>query len=277
MTVNEITKDYIGWIPEDYIKELSREYYRGMICNDGRRNESAIIWRLINFEDKEIPTEVEILWVKITDRQTGDGLLEAFEEFVRETDVYRVYFEFSSLGEAETVLFKDHGFFIEKDESIDIRVTVGELLELKIAGKTPPPYVMSLSEIIPRQYKAAVMNSVFHRKYGLLDDLSQLPMDRFDQEVSSCVITDGVVDGLMLVRQAAAGEYIVELLFAMEPDARIKLLNMIRHSIQAAEEVCDKDESVILRRHNAATRNLITKLFPDKKGADVMKGEKYNV
>ncbi len=60
----------------------------------------------------------------------------------------------------------------------------------------------------------------------------------------------------------------------MPPDANINLLYMIRHSIRAASGSCKGEERVVLRRHNEAAEALIRKLFPDKKGDQVMKGEK---
>ncbi|MCR4589308.1 MAG: hypothetical protein K5668_00620 [Lachnospiraceae bacterium] len=79
---------------------------------------------------------------------------------------------------------------------------------------------------------------------------------------------------MLLVHETASGFFMVELLFAMQPDANINLLNMMRYSIRAAGELCDRDTKVILRRHNKISAELVKKLFPDKKGVKVTKGEK---
>jgi hypothetical protein len=76
--------------------------------------------------------------------------------------------------------------------------------------KKLPAYIKSLSDITARQYKAAIMTSVFHGRYGLLDDLPFLPMTRFDPDISSCIITDEKVNGLILVHKTMENEYIVE-------------------------------------------------------------------
>ena len=49
---------------------------------------------------------------------------------------------------------------------------------------------------------------------------------------------------------------------------------MIRYSIRAADEFLSMDDRVILRVHNQATGLLIKKLFPNKRGDRVIKGEK---
>ena len=118
------------------------------------------------------------------------------------------------------------------------------------------------------------MTSVLHGRYGLLDDLPFLPMNWFDTELSSCVITDGAINGLLLVRRITEGLYRVELLFAMQPDANINLLNLMRYTIRAAMKNRSADDVVILRRHSASTVALVKKLFPGRKGDEIIRGEK---
>ena len=50
--------------------------------------------------------------------------------------------------------------------------------------------IKPLSVVSSRQFKAGVMTSVFHGRYGLLDDLPFLPMTRYDADISCCIETD---------------------------------------------------------------------------------------
>ena len=149
-----------------------------------------------------------------------------------------------------------------------------ESCRYRLGKRNIPDYIRSISDITSRQFKEAVMAAVFHGKYGLLDDLPFVPVTRFDPDLSSCVITDEKVRGLLLIHRTLNGTYVVELLYALQPDANINLLNMIRYSIRAADEFLSMDDRVILRVHNRATGLLIKKLFPNKRGDRVIKGEK---
>ena len=88
------------------------------------------------------------------------------------------------------------------------------------------------------------MNCVYHKRYGLLDDLPFLPASRFDADISSCFVQDGRICGLFLVHEVNPGTFRPELLFSVEPDASIHLLNMLRFSALAALEI-GEEESVI--------------------------------
>lgn len=165
-------------------------------------------------------------------------------------------------------------FMMKSAESRDVYVTVGELAALKLSKKPLPSYIKPLSAVNPRQFKAGIMTSVFHGRYGLMDDLPFLPMTRYDPDISCCMITDERINGLLLVHEKGSDDLRVELLFAMQPDANIHLLNMMRFSIRAAERLRPLSDRVLLRRHNKASLQLIAKMFPDRKGAPVLRGER---
>lgn len=74
----------------------------------------------------------------------------------------------------------------------------------------------------------------------------------------------------------ASDKYRVEPLFAIQPDANMNLLNMIRFSIAAASRSASPEARVLLQRHNKATLQLIKKLFPNKKGDTVVLGKNKN-
>ncbi len=188
--------------------------------------------------------------------------------------VQKVSFELGRLEPVERSLLEEFGFELKETESRDLIVSVGELSALNLGKKKIPPYIISLSDITARQFKAGIMTGVFQGKYGILDDLPFLPMNRFDPFISCCVITDDRVGGFLLVHKTLSGVFIVELFFAVQPDANINLLNMMRYSIRTAAKLCDESDRVILRRHNSASEELIKKLFPNKKGALVIRGQK---
>ncbi len=276
----EIALNYADMIPEELSDDLGREYFRGLVAeNDGDgRTEAAMIWEMKKLEEPDVPSEAEILWFWVDDETGGVELLREFELSIQNYNIDVTSFELESLEPVEKAVLTRSGFEIRKAESRDICVTVEEMASLPFFHRETKPvdYIKSLADVTASQFKAGIMDSVFHGRYGLTDDLPFLPMARYDPDISSCTFTDDRVNGLLLVHRTVTGMFIVELLFAMEPDANINLLKMIRFSVDMAKALCDTEDRVILRRHNKAAEALVHKLFPDKKGAVVIKGEKQN-
>ncbi len=272
----ENKQEYEGLLDEECLRSIGREYYRGIAGNDGSSEgfNSALVWEIKGKEDIGRDTASEILFYKAPDEECGSELLAEYDSSIEFENVVKSSFEFPTLSGSERSSIEKSGYEVKGGESRDVIVTVGELASLPFAAKTPPPYIKSLAEITMRQFKAGLMASVLHERFGLLEDLPFLPMSWYHLDISSCIITDDKINGLLLVHELKEGLFIVELLFAMQPDANINLLNMIRYSIRAADRLCDKNDKVILRRHNKMSEDLIRKLFPYKKGAEVLKGEK---
>ena len=272
----ENIKEYEGLLDEECLRSIGREYYRAIAEKDGTSDgfTSALIWEIKSKEVSERNTVSEILLYKAQDEKCGTELLAEYDARIESEGAVHSSFELPELSGSEQSTFENNGYEVKNAESRDVIVTVGELETLPFVGKTPPPYVTSLSEITVRQFKAGLMASVLHERFGLLEDLPFLPKSWYHPEISSCVITDNKINGLLLVHELASGLFRVELLFAMQPDANINLLHMMRYSIREAARLCDKDTGVILRRHNKMSEELIKKLFPDRKGKAVKKGEK---
>ncbi|MCR5790294.1 MAG: hypothetical protein K6G83_10455 [Lachnospiraceae bacterium] len=282
MSVIQISEEtayqYAGRIPPELLNDLEREYFKGLAVknDDTEASEAVIIWTLLRVDDENTPTEAEILWFRADDEPAGEELFAAFEQDIKEEQVESVSFELETLTAVEKNVLKKTGFKVAEAESRDICVTIGDMAALSFnkKDKKPPEYIMSLSDITTSQFKTGIMTSIFYGRYGIADDLPFLPMTRYDPDISSCVITDDTVNGFLLIHKTLTGEFIVELLFATEPDANINLLNMMRFSTNAAAELCEAEDKVILRRHNTASEALVHKLFPDRKGDLIMKGEK---
>lgn len=280
MKVIEITddnaEDYEDFFDKTVLNDVGREYHGGLLIENDRSDgvRAAVFWELKNAEVKGVDTTSEIVDLIATDTDGCEEVLKAFDDKGVFSGVKSSYFEFDELDEDRKEALENDGFKVSKDESRDIYITVGDLRKLTFAKKKPPAYITSLAKVSERQFKTGVMTSVLHGRYGLLDDLPFLPMDWFDKELSSCVITDGAINGLLLISKISEGVYRVELLCAMQPDAQTNLLNLLRYSIRAALINRSLDDVIILRRHSPETEALVKKLFPDKKGAAVIRGEK---
>ncbi len=268
-------EEYSELLDPDTARNISREYYSGLALHNAGDvpAKSAIVWELKNTED-DIETEAELEYIRLEDKKAGELLLKSFKEEVLNGDVKRSYFELESFDDSVEKATEAEGYAPEKKESRNIVVSLEELANLSIIKKPGVSYVTAINELMVRQYRKGITNCLFHGRKGLLEDLAFLPMSWFDQDVSSCVQTDGRATGFLLVHKTESDRLVVDLLFAMEPDAKLNLLQMIRYSVNAAMEKYPADTEIILKRHNDMSEALINKLFPNKKGVEVLAGKR---
>lgn len=278
LNIVDITEDnmekYHDIIPEQYLQDIGREYIRGIAGVDSDTNEpcGGMIWEVHNLEQDDLENKAEILWFSAKNTEDAGVLLDVFDIMTGDEDVISSYFEMEGLSDEETAALKKAGFSTEQAEGTDVYVTVEETGKLDIAKKKAENYVVSLSKVSSFKFKAGIMNSVYHGRYGILGDLPYLPMSWFDSDLSCCVMTDDKVAGLLLVHLLKPALYRVELLFSEELDGAISVLNMLRFSIHAAKEKCDPEDEILIRRHNRTVTGLCKKLFPEKKGKQVIRG-----
>ncbi len=64
------------------------------------------------------------------------------------------------------------------------------------------------------------------------------------------------------------------LLYAVGPNSKLDLVNMIRFTIRSAAEEYDPDTKILIRRHNPSVKALSAKLLPELKGEVAMFGER---
>ena len=280
MTIRNITEenvlDYAEIIPPECVYDIGREYTGGFAGEDDETKETVaiILWELKNVEDEDVPTEAELQWFYASSVDTGKEILSVFDQSIKKNGVKRTFFEMPELSDDEKEALTDAGFSIIRAESMSIFVTVEDMVKLKLPMINLLNNVKSLSEITARQFKSGIMNCIYHKRYGLLDDLPFLPMSRYDPDISSCVIMDGRVAGFLLVHETQSGAFRPELLFAVEPDSRIHMLNMMSFSINMAAQTISESGIVQIKRYNMSALKLATKLFPGKKGDMVMRGER---
>ncbi len=268
-------EEYSELLDPDTARNISREYYSGLALHNAGDvpAKSAIVWELKNTED-DIETEAEMEYIRLEDKKEGELLLKYFKEEVLNGDVKRSYFELESFDDSVEKATEAEGYAPEKKESRNIVVSLEELANLSIIKKPGVSYVTAINELMVRQYRKGITNCLFHGRKGLLEDLAFLPMSWFDQDVSSCVQTDGRATGFLLVHKTESDRLVVDLLFAMEPDSKLNLLQMIRYSVNAAMEKYPADTEIMLKRHNDMSEALINKLFPNKKGVEVLAGKR---
>ena len=266
--------DYEDILDEDISESIGREFYCGIVAStEDDPSVGAMIWEYRNVEDDDGAT-AELCYINADSKEDTDALLTDFAEQAMLENVSDTFFEISMLpGEVEET-FKEHGFDLKKDESRDIVVNISELSKLATMVKKIPGNIECLGNIREIQFMQGVTNCIFNGKKGLLEDLEYIEKDWFDEDISSCVITDNKISGLFLVHRFPSGKLMPVLLAAIGPDARKDILYMIVNSAQKALLTYPADTGVIIRRHNQSVRALAKKLFPNKTGETVIFGEK---
>ena len=266
--------DYEDILDEDISESIGREFYCGIVAStEDDPSVGAMIWEYRNVEDDDGAT-AELCYINADSKEDADALLTDFAEQAMLENVSDTFFEISMLPGEVSDTFKEHGFDLKKDESRDIVVNISELSKLATMVKKIPGNIECLGNIREIQFMQGVTNCIFNGKKGLLEDLEYIEKDWFDEDISSCVITDNKISGLFLVHRFPSGKLMPVLLAAIGPDARKDILYMIVNSAQKALLTYPPDTGVIIRRHNQSVRALAKKLFPNKTGETVIFGEK---
>ena len=255
-------------LPADACQDLPRPWHKGLAVGSGEKV-SYLVYELKDMEEEGKDGRSEIRWFGLAD--DGSRLLSEFTNELKSLGVVKSTIETDVEKKA---LLSDAGFDIRERESEVISVTVDELTALPFVSRKTPNYVLRLGDISERQFKRGLGNCMIHNKKGLLEDLAFLPMEWFEQDVSSVILTDGKVSGMLLVHQLPSKRLSVDLLFSSTGDVQLDILRMITHSIRAAVDKYPKDTPVLLCRHNSMVHRLTDRLFSDKKGEMVLYGER---
>lgn len=104
-----------------------------------------------------------------------------------------------------------------------------------------------------------------HSYSGFSGDLYSLPVDWFDMELSSCVLSDGKVRGIFLVHKSSDSEYLVEYLFDLQAGSQMQLMQMLRRSatVFAREYAPDTKMKIVSKR--VVVKKLLEHLFGSDK------------
>ena len=270
-TINE----YSELIDMDTAENMQRMYYRGIaeLDSDGSKALSLLIWELQSV-DSPGDTTSELKFIYAADPSYLSSLLEDYQQEAMDEDVKKTVFEMKSLDDDRQAALKDCGFTLTPTESRDIEVTLKDCLGLPIARRKAPSYIQSIVSLDNSEFNHGLMNIMFRYSEPALEDLMYLPREWFDQTVSCCVKTDGRVNGFLLVHTCPSGTIIPVLFYALGSDYKQNLVELLRYAISRAAESYPQDTVVRIHRRSEAVESLTGRLFPGKKGAPVIFGER---
>ena len=259
-------------LPVDALYDIPRPWYRGLIEGDGT-DPSYLVYE-VKDADTEKTGSSEIRWIAL-----ADDARKLLDEYTNEAGIAGIATSTVEAVPSKVIqaALSEAGFETVERESDTIEISVGDLAKHPFASRKTPDYVMALMDINERQFKRGIGNCMIHNRKGLLHDLAFLPMEWFEQDVSSVVLTDNRVSGVLLIHQLASKRLSVDLLFSSSGDAKIDIIRMIARSIRAATEKYPKDTPVLIRRHDKNVSALTGRLFPNVKGDKILYGERKEV
>ncbi len=268
--------NYIDVVGPDRAEDISRYYYRGVACLDDLDDslKAALIWELKSVEKNE-DTSSEIMWMYYSDPEYLEYALDEYSKRILEEDATRSFFELAGIGDSEEKLLSDSGFELLPVESRDLRIPLREFRDVHYLRKKAPNYICSLGTIDNDMFDQGMIKIMFNHNPGSLEDMYYLPKDWFDEKVSCCVMTDGMINGFLLVHIYPSGLMMPVFFSSSGPDSRFNLLEMMRFSVHSALETYPEDTTVLIRRRNESVRKLTEKLFPGKTGEPVISGERF--
>ncbi len=265
-------------IPPDVAENIGRLWFRGLVAQDSSTDKSAggIVWEYKNAEEFEEDTEAEIVWAAGESRKVLEELLASYSSQLQDAAAVASTFELPLDQNAPMIeeAFSGDGFEIGNSQSRDIYVTVKDLTGLKLGKKKSPFYIKALRELDLRQFRDGITDIIFQGRKGLLEDIAWVPLERFEADISSCVVMDDIVRGFFLIHRTVSGMLVAELLFSVDVDRNRTVLELIRFTVRQIIERYPPETRILLRRHNSSVRSLVKKLFPDRKGEVVMTGNR---
>ena len=256
-------------LPEDVAENIGRVAYRGIaVADDDGSPGAAVVWEYQNLEDDTKDTVSKISWVSETDPDTGKALFDEYGFEVSEDGAVKSTAEFTvSDMEGLKGILTEAGFSFTEKEGGNLIVTVENLSELAIVKKKKVPgYIKPFGTLMLRPYRRGLMNCIFHTKRELLVDLSSLPMDWFDPDLSCYVETDDKITGFLLIHKLPSGRLRVEFVSAFGPDAKTDIIYMMRYAILQSFIEYPGETEVILPRRDVAAKKLTEYFFPGEKG-----------
>lgn len=272
MNIFEITEDnieqYGSYIDPDAAEYLAREYYHGFVNCDDEEPVAAIIYEILYSEDDNRDTEERVIWLRIDDDAAGQELLDSFCDYSDTDSVSKIICDIEP-GDKDRYsdFFVRSGFSLQEIEDQSITVTLGDFREIRFARSLySPEFIKSLDEIGRRTFRRGLVDCVYNINRVFPDDLTMLPIEWFDTDISCFDEADGQSYGFLLFHRSYSGIYHVELLADWGTDAKHSILFMIRYSLSKAYETLPDDTKLVINRYDAGSKALCDLVFPGVRG-----------
>ena len=272
----ENVHEYDEFLDQDFAENIGRDFYRGLVVCEDKRPAAAMIWELLNFENRFRHTVGCIEWTRISSPEAGEFMLKAYTEIAAADKVIRTYFELAPelIGDNAGV-FEAAGFDISETASSCIEVSLSDFDASKILRNLEhPSYIMSLDQIDDRTFRRGIADCIFNVRRRLPEDLARLPITWYDPEISCYEETDEESSGYLLIHRCPSGKLKVELFANWGFTQDSSLFEMLGFSLDKALLRNPPDTHVIITMWDNAERSIALHLFPEAKDLICVRGDR---
>ena len=268
-------EEYASVLNPEEAENIGRKYYRGLVASDEESGETcgAVVFELQNQDDMSKSTEARLSFFWARSTEAGNSVFQSYDGIISDAKAGRSFLEISAESSEDTRSFyAKQGFSSREAESRDLIVRVQDLADLDIVKKKTrlPAHLMPIGMLVQRDFQRGIMDCVFHSGRELLSDITELPTEWYEPEVSCCVRTDDRINGFLLVHKTARGRLRIELITAYGPGSKKDLYYMIAYSARQALMLYPPETEIILPQRDSHATDLIRYFFPHHRGRDVL-------
>jgi hypothetical protein len=240
-----------------------------------------MVWVLRNME-KEADNESDIVFLKCDDFAVFKEMMDGYKARIRADMVIRSHAHIPvKNGKMLKDMLKKSGFSMKLTESDVIIVKLSELSEMplmkKLRDKKMPDSITTLNQVSIRAIRRGISKSVSQGMVGLCDDLENLGVRWFEDEVSCVSTGDDGINGMFLFHLRPSGIVAVQLLVCLDSSFRKTLPNLMCRFVLAMEEKYKPDTRIELDRHNEQSLLLSEKLLPRGFGIPIYAGSREEI
>ena len=266
--------DYLEFLKEDNAEWIGRKFVSGfvLIPDDENIPKAGIIWELINGED-EFETNCRILFIKADDEECADALLSQYSDLVVMMECEKSVFELpTTLGDIEKNALEKAGFELSTEESEIIHLALADLGMAIVTDKDRKrDDIKKLSEVDERMFDVAVSELEMDGIRGVCSDLSYLPKDFFDNEISSFLDDEGDISAMVLFHKKPSGIIEIDLMSAIG-DSDSDPIELLKQSIMYSDEIYEPNTKFLIDMHDKDLNALVQKYFAKFKAPKVIRG-----
>ena len=272
-------EEFEGYLDKDIAENIGRSFYRALAAcdDDSTMPFGAMVWVLKHIEHDDEDNESEILWIRCDDEAVFPEMMDAYTRSIKEEGVVRSCASIPAQnGKEMKALLKQQGFQMKLTESDTIIVKLSELSEMPMMKKLKktkvPDTIMPLNLLSLRTFRKGIAKCVDKGRFGLCEDLAELGLNWFEDEVSCASTVESGINGLFLFHKKPSGILAVQLMICLDKSAKTTIPLMMRQFVSAMEAKYGLDTLIELDRHNEQSLLLSEKLLPRGFGTPLYEG-----
>ena len=261
-------KEYIDILGPDMAENIGRKDFFALAA--GEKGESILMWRNLFYIGKEYTAD--ILFLKAENKELGKELLLECVKRCSERNIKQYHVAMSGINDIEMGLLKSFGIIVKQVESKDITASLSDIEANRLLTIGEAKGAVSISALTYPEFRKQLTKALLKNKRGLEEDIANLPMRWYDQDVSCAMVHDGKTNGLFLVHKLPSGVLRPVFLYSDGEEAAKDMLVMLRYAMEEALKKYAPDTNISINRRTAEISTMTERLLNGKKLFRVFEG-----